>query len=315
MTIPALTLSGITGSTQCAQVNSAGVVSGTGSACGTGAGGANANGYYWVGQSTSAPANAVNIGGLSTGLLKISVSCGVATPSAAAAGTDYAAATNGTSAQGLTSNGSGGFGAPVTFGALATSGFPGSGIPNSTGSAWGASYTTTGSGNVVLATSPTLVTPALGIPSSGTLTNATGLPLSTGVTGTLPVANGGTGTGSTLTGLVRGNSSAMTAAELSGDAITSGSNAVTLATKYKTITCQPGLGDGLNAITSGTYRMSECLNDFGAAWTITAIKCYTDNNGTSTMNVSNGSGTGLLTGAVTCSNSWAAGTQSGTTRS
>jgi len=67
------------------------------------------------------------------------------------------------------------------------------------------SVTNTGTGNNVLATSPTLVTPILGTPTSGTLTNCTFPTLNqnttgtaSNVTGTVAVANGGTGS-TTLT--------------------------------------------------------------------------------------------------------------------
>lgn len=62
--------------------------------------------------------------------------------------------------------------------------YPSAGIANSTGTAWGASFTTSGSGTVLaLVTSPTFITPALGTPSAAVLTNATALPISTGVSG------------------------------------------------------------------------------------------------------------------------------------
>jgi hypothetical protein len=58
----------------------------------------------------------------------------------------------------------------------------------------------TGSGSVVLSTSPTLVTPALGTPSAGTLTSCAGLPIDGGTTGTLPTNRGGTGVTAASTG-------------------------------------------------------------------------------------------------------------------
>jgi hypothetical protein len=75
----------------------------------------------------------------------------------------------GTTGNVLTSNG-------TTWTSTAAAGqvYPGAGIPNSTGSAWGTSYTTSGSGSVVaLATSPSFTTPVLGTPTSGNLTNCT----------------------------------------------------------------------------------------------------------------------------------------------
>ena len=149
----------------------------------------------------------------------------------------------------------------------------------------------TGSGALVFANSPTLVTPALGTPSSVTLTNATGLPLSTGVTGTLAIANGGTGQ-TTASAAFNALSPITTAGDLIiGDGANSatrlaiGANGYVLTSNGTTATWQASSG-GVTSFSAGSTGFTPSTTTTGAV-TLSG-----------TLNVANG-GTGVTTSTGT----------------
>ncbi len=151
----------------------------------------------YVGIGTTSPTHNLTIGNGATsgGFIAINEDTDDGTNNATftvpalAADTDYTLpTTDGDTSQYLQTNGSGVLtwatvSSGLTVGTTTiTSGSGGNVLYNNAGTL--GEMTTTGSGTVVaLATSPTFVTPILGTPTSATLTNATGLPISTGVSG------------------------------------------------------------------------------------------------------------------------------------
>lgn len=115
-----------------------------------------------------------------------------------------------------------------------------------------------------LFTNSTLVTPILGTPQSGTLTNCTGLPIVAGTTGTLSVARGGTG----ITAFGTGVATAL------GQNVT-GSGGIALATSPTFVTPTLGVATATSVATGPVFGTIQALSGPGAVNLTTLTTAFT----------------------------------------